>query len=79
MNNIPSELNSFHDLHEENQILIQLLKDIHQPIEMILEENARNIDASKEPDISFASNGAVLMGDVSAVANKEEAVPVASG
>ena len=44
LNNIPSELKSFHDLDEENQISIEFLKDIHQPIKMILEENTGNID-----------------------------------
>ena len=46
---------------------------------MILEENPGNIDGSKEPEIRFASNETVLMGDVPAVADKEEAVPVAPG
>ena len=44
---------------------------------MILEENAGNINGSKEAEISFASNETVLIGDVSAVADKEEAAPVA--
>ena len=44
LNNIPPELKSFHDLDEENQISIEFLKDIHQPIKMILEENTGNID-----------------------------------
>ena len=46
---------------------------------MILEENEGNNDGSKEPEISFASNETVLMGDVPAIADKEEAVPVAPG
>ena len=46
---------------------------------MILEENPGNIDGSKELEISFASNETVLMGDVPAVADKEEVVPVAQG
>ena len=44
---------------------------------MILEENAGSINGSKEAEISFASNETVLIGDVSAVADKEEAAPVA--
>ena len=44
---------------------------------MILQGNAGNIDGSKEPEISFASNETVLMGDVPVVADKEAAVPVA--
>ena len=79
MNNISSELKSFHDLDEENQVSIEFLKDIYQPIKMILEENAGNIDGSKEPEISFASNETVVMGDVPAEVDKEEAVPVAPG
>ena len=37
LNNIPSELKSFHDLDEENQVSIELQKDVYQPIKMILE------------------------------------------
>ena len=44
LNNIPSELKSFHDLDEKKQISIELLKSIYQPIKMILEKNAGNID-----------------------------------
>ena len=51
---------------KKNNISIELIKNIHQPKEMILEENARNTDESKEPEFCFASNETVLMGDVPA-------------
>ena len=72
LNNIPSELKSFHDLDEKKQISIELLKDIYQPIKMILEKNAGNIDRSKEPEVSFTSNETVVIGDVPAEVHKEE-------
>ena len=78
IHDIKIELRSFHDLDEENQISIELLMDIHKAIKLILEENAGNINGSKEAKISFASNETVLIGDVSAVSD-EEAAPVAPG
>ena len=78
LNNIPSDLEIVHDLDEKKKkISIELLKDIHQISKIILEENAGNNGGSKEPEISFASNETVHMRDVPAVADKEEAVPVA--
>ena len=79
LNNIPSELKSFYDLDEEKQISIELLEDLHQPIKIFLEKNEGNIDRSREPEISFASIETVLMGDIPAVTDMEEAVPVAPG
>lgn len=56
---------------------MKLLDDIHQPIKIILKENAGNINGPKETKIRFTSNETVLFVNAAAVAEMEKAVAVA--
>ena len=76
-NNIAWE---FKSLKPKAEILKpKLINNIHQPIKIILGENAGNIDGPKEPKMRYASNEIVLIAEPPAVADMEEAVAVAPG